>query len=196
MKLIEMASARILVIGGSVERFAESGAHPHDRREVVSDQFSSQFSSPAEQLLTVLSEVVEPWLQRMLILTAARHSRCEADQLPSEFRREIDAEAQRQAAAVLPQINALLSADVDAQRHNPLALLRSAAIAAGEVLTRHGVEPVIRDDFEVTAFPLDHYRLVPASWIDVDPRLQDPGITWGAWKAAQVLQRRREQGLR
>jgi hypothetical protein len=127
---------------------------------------------------------------------AARHNRCEIEQLDEDLRSEIASEAQRQAGIVLPQVRALLATDVDEQRHNPLALLRAAAIAAGDVLQRHGVAPVVRDDFEVTAFPSDHYRLVPASWVDVDQSLQDPGITWGAWKAAQVLHRRREEGLR
>jgi hypothetical protein len=93
-------------------------------------------------------------------------------------------------------ITDLLGTDVDAQRHNPLALLRTAAIASGEVLAQHGIAPVVRDDFEVRTFPGDHYRLVPASWGDVDPSLQEAGITWGAWKAATVMHRRREEGRR
>lgn len=157
---------------------------------------TDQFSSPPEHLAAVLEAVVEPWLHRSLLRAAARHHRCDPDRLAPDLREAITAHARRQAAEVLPQITGLLATDVDAQRHNPLALLRSAAIAAGEVLERYGIAPVVRDDFEVRAFPTDHYRLVPASWVDVDPSLQDPGITWGAWKAAQVLHRRREEGLR
>lgn len=146
--------------------------------------------------MAVLETVVEPWLHRSLLDTAARHNRCDPDHLAPDLCGAIAEEARRQAALVLPQIAELLATDVDAQRQNPLALLRAAAIAAGEVLERHGIAPVARDDFEVRAFPADHYRLVPASWVDVDPSLQDPGITWGAWKAAHVLHRRREEGLR
>jgi hypothetical protein len=157
---------------------------------------TDQFSSPPEQLLAALDAAVEPWLERSLVMTAARQSHCAAEQLPPDLREEITVEAQRQAAQALRQIQVLLATDVDQQRHNPLAVLRSAAIAAGAVLERYAISPVVRDDFEVTAFPADHYRLVPASWVDVDPSLQDPGITWGAWKAAQILHRRREEGLR
>jgi hypothetical protein len=152
--------------------------------------------SPPDQLLLALTGVVEPWLQRILINTAAEQLGCRTQGLPDELVAEVMTAAKQHAVEVLAKISDLLGTDVDAQRQNPLALLRTAAIGASSVLQHHGVSPVARDDFEVTAFPLDHYRVAPASWVDIDPSLQDPGITWGAWKAAHVLSRRRQEGLR
>jgi len=152
--------------------------------------------SPPDQLLLALTATVEPWLQRTLIHTAARQLGCPVDGLADELVAEVLTAAKECSGQVLAQIADLLATDVDTQRQNPLALLRTAAIEASAVLERHGVAPLVRDDFEVRAFPMDHYRVVPASWVDIDPSLQDPGITWGAWKAAQVLSRRRQEGLR
>jgi hypothetical protein len=44
--------------------------------------------------------------------------------------------------------------------------------------------------------PDDHYAIAPATWTDVDESLREPGLVWGAWKAATVLARRRSDGLR
>jgi hypothetical protein len=38
--------------------------------------------------------------------------------------------------------------------------------------------------------------LGPATWSDVHPDLQEPGLAWGAWKAMVVLRRRRDEGRR
>jgi hypothetical protein len=42
---------------------------------------------------------------------------------------------------------------------------------------------VERDKFSRERFPDDVYDLTPATWSDVDPALQELGITWGAAKA-------------
>jgi hypothetical protein len=157
---------------------------------------SSISSDPPAALLAALTSVVELWLIRSLLETAARQLRCDLDELSPSLAEDVRQVARHQASLALDAITDLLGTDVDAQRHNPLALLRTAAIASGEVLAQHGIAPVVRDDFEVRTFPGDHYRLVPASWGDVDPSLQEAGITWGAWKAATVMHRRREEGRR
>ena len=91
-------------------------------------------------------------------------------------------------------VRALLETDVDAQRTNPLSLLRDAVRYPTMVLQSAGVPAVAsRDDFAARAFPEDVYDLAPATWSDVDPALQDPGITWGAWKAYVHLSRRRDR---
>ena len=64
------------------------------------------------------------------------------------------------------------------------------------VLRDAGVPPVRRDEFKEQAFPDDVYDLVPATWRDVDPALQEPGIVWSAWRAKTVLDRRRAEGRR
>jgi len=106
-------------------------------------------------------------------------------------------EAGTQATAeVGPMVRALLAADVDQQRTGPLALIRGAVRYPTEVLASARVPAVARDEFEERAFPEDVYGLAPASFADVDPALQGPGLVWGAAKAHVVLARRRAEGLR
>jgi hypothetical protein len=111
--------------------------------------------------------------------------------------REAAADAGRRAAAeVGAELRALLAVDVDEQRTNPLAVLRSAVRYPTEVLAAAGVPPVVRGEFEERRFPADVYDLAPATWSDVDPSLRDPGIEWSAAKAHVVLARRRREGKR
>jgi hypothetical protein len=58
------------------------------------------------------------------------------------------------------------------------------------------VPPADRDEFAQRSFPDDSYGLVPASWEEIDQRLQEVGITWGAAKAYVFKARRREEGRR
>lgn len=81
------------------------------------------------------------------------------------------------------RLRALLGADIDEQRANPLALLRAAVSYPTAVLRRAGVPPVVRDDFAEANFPHDLYDLTPASFAEVDPMLHEPGLAWGAAKA-------------
>ena len=90
----------------------------------------------------------------------------------------------------------LLALDVDEQRTNPLAVLRRAVVHATAVLDAAGAPAVDRDEFERRAVPDDRYGLSPATWRDVDERLVEPGLVWGAWKAKTVLDRRRAEGRR
>jgi hypothetical protein len=60
------------------------------------------------------------------------------------------------------------------------------------VLAAAGVPPAERDDFATRSFPDDAYDLTPASWVDVDPALEEPGLAWGAAKA--FAHRRRHGG--
>lgn len=152
--------------------------------------------SPPQVLARTLAEVIGPWLWSVGAAAAARGLGTAPTDLPTALVEDLRAGVERIGEHCRQRCADLLATDVDAQRHNPLALLREAAIELGRVLDAHGVPPATRDAFESEAFPEDHHRLVPAAWVDVDPRLQDPGITWGAWKAAQVLHRRREEGLR
>ncbi len=88
----------------------------------------------------------------------------------------------------------LLETDVDAQSSNPLHILRSCTHFATETLRRLGVAPVTRDEFETRAMPNDVYALGPLTWRDLGDDVHDAGITWGAWKAATILTRRRAEG--
>lgn len=87
------------------------------------------------------------------------------------------------------RLRALLGADIDDQRTNPLALLRAAVWYPTGVLRAAGVAPVVRDDFAQAHFPDDLYDLAPATFADIDPSLHDPGLEWGAAKAWAHTQR-------
>jgi hypothetical protein len=95
------------------------------------------------------------------------------------------------AADGVPRVRALLATDVDRQRGNPLAILRSLVRYPTEVLRAAGARPVARDEFEQRNFPDDDYHLTPAAFADVDPALHEPGLVWGAAKAHVHLARRR-----
>jgi hypothetical protein len=140
-----------------------------------------------QQLADAVADVVPQWLVRCVIDAARR-----LGAVPTPALRT-DAEAMSRVAApiVIAELNELLATDVDAQRTNPLSVLRRAVRYPTEVLSRHGVAHARRDDFAVRAFPADVYALSPASWADVDESLQEPGLIWGAWKAKTVLDRRR-----
>lgn len=129
----------------------------------------------AAGICAALPAWVERSVERLLVAY-----RGEAD--PSVM---VDArEAGRRAAAdVGGRVRALLEADVDEQRVNPLSLLRGAVAYPTEVLRRAGVPPVERDGFAEERFPDDLYDLTPTSFADLDPGLQDVGLCWGAMKA-------------
>jgi hypothetical protein len=142
--------------------------------------------------LAVVAEVTPAWLVRCVVETARRQlGACPPD---------LEAGAQVMAAQVAPGVVAdlreLLDTDVDEQRLAPLEILRRAVIYPTRLLLEAGISPVPRDEFEERSFPSDVFRLSPATWADVDQRLHESAIMWGAWKAAVVLQRRREEGRR
>jgi hypothetical protein len=124
--------------------------------------------------------------------------------LAGVYRGEVDAAVaaaavaagRRAAQEVGAELRALLATDVDEQRTNPLTVLRLAVRYPTQVLAAAGVPPVVRGAFEERAFPADVYDLAPATWSDLDPSLQEPGIVWGAAKAHVVLARRRREGER
>jgi len=100
--------------------------------------------------------------------------------------------AGRDAAVALgPRLRALLAADVDEQRANPLAIVRSAVAWPTAVLADAGVPPVERDPYDIEHFPDDVYGLTPMTFADVNPSLQEIGIRWGAHKARAHLVRHR-----
>jgi hypothetical protein len=100
------------------------------------------------------------------------------------------AAGRRAAEEVGAEVRALLSLDVDSQRSTPLTILRDAVRYPTEVLLAAGVPAVEgRDEVRARLFPDDVYDLSPATFADVDPRLAEPGLAWGAAKAFTHLQR-------
>ena len=97
-------------------------------------------------------------------------------------------------AQVQIDLMALLSVDVDAQRTNPLQVLRGSTLMATALLIEAGIPPAQRDEFEVRSMPDDMFALGPLTWRDLGDDVHDAGIEWGAWKAAMIISRRREEG--
>lgn len=104
------------------------------------------------------------------------------------------AEAARRAGEaattdVMARLRRLLAEDVDAQRANPLSVVRSAVRYPTEVLQAAGVPPVARDEYATAQFPDDDYDLTPATFSELDASVAVPGLEWGAAKAWTHMQR-------
>ena len=97
-------------------------------------------------------------------------------------------------AQVQIDLMALLSVDVDAQRTNPLQVLRGSTLMATALLIEAGIPPAQRDEFEVRSMPDDMFALGPLTWRDLGDDVHNAGIEWGAWKAAMIISRRRAEG--
>jgi hypothetical protein len=144
----------------------------------------------AEALADAVERVLPAWVERSVCsLVTAYRGALDAETIRAA--REAGERARREVGA---ELRALLSLDVDAQRTNPLSVLRGAVRYPTDVLRQLGIPEVVRDAFAERAFPHDVYDLSPASWRDVDESLHDLGIVWGAAKAQQHLRRRRAEG--
>jgi len=140
------------------------------------------------RLLQSVTAVAATWATRLI------DDRLSADGLldnvTEESRRSVVAEVERLAVDGLRQ---LLELDAEQQRSNPLAVLRAATAPVSGLLASAGARPVERDEFDRRSFPDDVFGLAPATWADIDPSLLEPGIEWGAWKAATIIGRRRTE---
>lgn len=96
----------------------------------------------------------------------------------------------------LVDVGALLATDIDAQRANPLAMIRSLVAPITAALSDAGVASVNRDPDAQRLFPNDLFDLTPGAFSDVHPDLHMPGLAWGAAKAHVHIQRRRAEGMR
>jgi hypothetical protein len=146
---------------------------------VTGDEGQDAIGPKAQALAAAVEEALAGWVERsverLLVAFAGQADAATMDEARI---------AGRQAVAdVGARVRAVLETDVDEQRTNPLALLRSAVRYPTEVLARAGVPPVARDDFARERFPDDVYDLSPAAFADVDPALHQPGLEWGAAKA-------------
>lgn len=140
----------------------------------------------AEVLAAGIEEALPGWVTR----SVEQVMRAWTGEVPAEVAAAAEraaGQARREAGAA---IRALLAADIDEQRTTPLTLLRAAVKYPTAVLHQAGVPPVERDQFARRAFPDDVYDLSPATWSDIDPRLAEPGINWGAAKAFEHKRRR------
>ena len=143
---------------------------------------------PPARLLAAMGEAVDDWLRR-LVIEAARRGGVPTDRRADEIDRMVAAEAPR----LMGQLADLLGCDVEAQTTTPLALLRAATGGPSRLLAAWGVPVPPADRFESSMLANDPYRLGPANWADVDERLHEPGLAWGAWKAITVMRRHAER---
>ena len=164
-----------------------------DRRDAATpDEGSDELPgpTPVDTLVEIVARVVPGWLERCVVVTAERQlGRC-----PDTLRADATAMATVVGPEVVADVERLLRMDVDDQRGTPLTVLRDAVRHPTALLTAAGVPAPSRDPFAEQHFEADRYDLSPAAWADIDPELHDAGLTWGAWKAATVLRRRRRGG--
>jgi hypothetical protein len=140
-----------------------------------------------EALVAVVDEVLADWVVRGVVALVRAYTGADPD---DDVLAQARAAGEQARVEVVEELRALVRADVDDQRANPLAVIRRAVRFPTAVLRAAGVPPVVRDEFAERAFPDDVYGLSPAAFADVDPRLHDPGIVWGAAKAHAHLSRR------
>jgi hypothetical protein len=144
----------------------------------------------ADALAEAIDDAIPRWVDRAVrLVLGAQGLAVDAD---TTARLDQAAVAARDEGA--PPIRELLATEIDQQRTNPLAMLRSLVRYPTEVLRAAGARPVARDEVDQRLFPGDVYGLTPASFADVDPSLHEPGLAWGAAKAYVHLSRRRRSG--
>lgn len=142
----------------------------------------------AGSLADAVEAALPGWVERVV----AQRWREWRSEEPAPVVRDAAAAAGARAQAEVGQaLRELLAADVDAQRSNPLALIRRAVALPTEVLSEAGVPPVDRDPDARRLFPDDVYDLTPASFAEIDASVHEPGVAWGAAKAHVILRRRR-----
>lgn len=151
----------------------------------MADAVDAQGLEPYPQALyDAVMLAVRPWiLGRMQQLTGSGE--------PHEV---LQSAAQEVSDLVGTELLQLLATDVDEQRMNPLHILRASTAPAAAVLKSLGVSEAARDQFDQSVMPEDVYALGPLTWRDLGEEVHDAGINWGAYKAAVVISRRRDEG--
>jgi hypothetical protein len=133
-------------------------------------------------LMSAVETAAPGWIRRRLI------------EISGPVSVDIEATVKTVVDDMTQELYQLLRRDVDDQRENPLHVLRRATRSANRALADAGVTAPARDEFEVRAMPDDVYSIGPLTWRDLSDDVHEAGITWGAWKAATVLTRRRAEG--
>ncbi len=144
----------------------------------------------ASALVDAVDAALPAWVERSVarLVVTVRGS------LPADVGAAAHAAGVQARQEVGARLRRLLATDIDAQRTNPLSVLRDAARYPTEVARAAGVPPVARDPFRERHFPDDIYDLAPATWGDIDEAVVEPGLVWSAWKASEHLRRRRAEG--
>lgn len=158
----------------------------------AADDPEDEVARRAEELAAGIDAAVAGWVVRCVEARMIDWS----GEVPDEIRRQAEVAGEEARAEVSPKITGLLRTDIDDQQVPPLSILRDAVRHPTRVLADAGVPPIVRDEVDERLLPHDHYGLAPANFADIDPRLHEPGLAWGAAKAFVHLARRRAEGKR
>jgi hypothetical protein len=142
----------------------------------------------AADLLDAMVDAIPAWVRRTVEARAAGSEIA----LDEPQRGRIAQVASDLAAALTPQLEQVLTADVDGGSGSPLAVVRSGTGTLNDLLDELGIPRPARDDFSVSRFPEDRHDIGPAAFVDIDESVHEPGIMWGAARAHVHLRRRRE----
>ena len=149
-----------------------------------------ELSPYAQRLLTTVVAAVPAWVDAVVRKYVRRTFGVVSEDIAASI-----VLAQKEAQEyVSVHVSQLMNTDVDEQQTNPLQILRDASQFPTRVLQEAGVPAPSRDHFDEQINPHDVYGLGPYTWRDLGEDVHDAGIEWGAWKAATVLARRREEG--
>lgn len=149
---------------------------------------AAALAAHADALAGAVDAALADWVERVV---RERWAQWRGEAVPAEVVAAAQVAGARARAEVMPRLWELLVTDVDAQRSNPMAVIRLATRHPTAVLRDAGVPPMHRDADARRLFPDDLYDLTPASFADLHPSVHEPGLVWGAAKAHVVLRRRR-----
>ena len=148
----------------------------------------ARFEEFARELCAAIDDAIESW-----VLGAVTER---LGQMPPAVHEQAKKAAKKARVDIGAELRHMLDADVDAQRGNPLAVLRTAVAYPTEVLVDAGLPAVNRDQDARRLHPDDLYDLTPGAFGDFGPAVHEAGLKWGAAKAHLHLQRRRAEGQR
>jgi hypothetical protein len=144
----------------------------------------------ADDLYQAVTRAIPHWITKQVAEIAS----LSIDETSKEFQSALTDVAAHTLHVVSRDLLALLATDVDAQQSNPLHILRASTTSATQLLQTSGATPARRDEYEVRAMPDDVFSIGPLTWRDLGEEVHEAGISWGAWKAATILTRRRADG--
>jgi len=151
---------------------------------------ASELEPYADDLYQAVTRAIPHWITTQVSEIASMS----IDETSQEFRSALAGVAEQTHHLVSQDLFSLLVTDVDAQQSNPLHVLRASTSYATQLLQTFGVAPARRDEYEVRAMPNDVFSIGPLTWKDLGEEVHEAGISWGAWKAATILTRRRTDG--
>ena len=143
-----------------------------------------------QDLYVAVNNAVPAWISSRVSEIAS--SSCDVRSV--EFTSALVDVVEKTFQEVSKNLFSLLATDVDIQQSNPLHILRTSTNSATQMLQGLRVSEAQRDEYEVRAMPDDIFAIGPLTWRDLGEDVHEAGISWGAWKAATILTRRRADG--